>query len=126
MLLYFSASWCPPCHAFTPVLADFFEEVKDAGGSIEIVYVPGDKTKPEMLKYFRDLHGDWLALDKGPNWQTSGWSHLLAMERVVKMATALGDSATASAHTATLTKLMQAYHSTYYDSKEGSYASQSP
>ena len=52
VLLYFSASWCPPCHRFTPVLADFYEEVKDAGGSIEIVYVPSDETRDEMMKYF--------------------------------------------------------------------------
>jgi nucleoredoxin len=25
ILVYFSAHWCPPCRAFTPVLKDFYE-----------------------------------------------------------------------------------------------------
>lgn len=25
VLIYFSAHWCPPCRAFTPVLKDFYE-----------------------------------------------------------------------------------------------------
>ena len=63
LLLYFSASWCPPCHRFTPVLADFYDDVQGAGGKIEIVYVPGDRSRGDMMKYFNELHGDWVALD---------------------------------------------------------------
>jgi nucleoredoxin len=65
VLLYFSASWCPPCHGFTPVLADFYDEVGGSGGNLEIVYVPSDRTRGEMMEYFNDLHGNWLALDMG-------------------------------------------------------------
>ena len=25
VLIYFSAHWCPPCRAFTPMLKDFYE-----------------------------------------------------------------------------------------------------
>jgi nucleoredoxin len=25
ILFYFSAHWCPPCRAFTPVLKDFYD-----------------------------------------------------------------------------------------------------
>ena len=64
-LLYFSASWCPPCHRFTPVLADFYDDVKQMGGNIEIVYVPGDRSKGEMMEYFQNEHADYLALDLG-------------------------------------------------------------
>lgn len=64
-LLYFSASWCPPCHRFTPVLAEFYSDVAESGGNIEVVYVPGDRSKADMMKYFQDLHGNWLALELG-------------------------------------------------------------
>ena len=62
-LLYFSASWCPPCHRFTPVLAEFYSDVAESGGNIEVVYVPGDRSEADMMKYFQDLHGNWLALE---------------------------------------------------------------
>lgn len=65
VLLYFSASWCPPCHRFTPVLADAYAELIEAGEDVEVVYVPGDRSEDEMMKYFRELHGDWLALPMG-------------------------------------------------------------
>ena len=25
VVIYFSAHWCPPCRAFTPILKDFYE-----------------------------------------------------------------------------------------------------
>jgi thiol-disulfide isomerase/thioredoxin len=28
VLYYFSAHWCPPCRQFTPLLKDFYEEVR--------------------------------------------------------------------------------------------------
>jgi nucleoredoxin len=29
ILYYFSAHWCPPCEAFTPLLADFYQVRND-------------------------------------------------------------------------------------------------
>jgi thiol-disulfide isomerase/thioredoxin len=66
VLLYFSASWCGPCHQFTPILKDFYESVVEEGGNLEIVYVPGDKSVPEMMEYFK-MHADYLALDMSDN-----------------------------------------------------------
>jgi thiol-disulfide isomerase/thioredoxin len=89
VLLYFSASWCPPCHRFTPILADFYDDVLSAGGNVEIVYVPGDRARDEMMKYFNDLHGDWLALDMAESsliqqlnqrYEVSGIPALLAVQ----------------------------------------------
>lgn len=61
--LYFSAHWCPPCRGFTPVLKSFYEQLKGNGKNIEIIFVSGDKSEQEFQDYFRNEHGDWLAVD---------------------------------------------------------------
>ena len=64
VLLYFSASWCGPCHQFTPILKDFYEEVTEQpDANFEIVYVPGDRSVEEMMQYYQHEHADYLALD---------------------------------------------------------------
>jgi len=61
--LYFSAHWCPPCKAFTPVLRRFYEALKGTGEQVEIIFVSSDRSEQEFLDYFRNEHGDWLAVD---------------------------------------------------------------
>jgi len=60
--LYFSAHWCPPCRGFTPVLAKFYEEYRSSNSDFEIVFVSSDKSENDMLDYFKNDHGDYLAL----------------------------------------------------------------
>lgn len=48
--LYFSASWCPPCKAFSPILADFYKAIATRG-RLEIVYISSDKTVDEFEGY---------------------------------------------------------------------------
>jgi nucleoredoxin len=63
---YFSASWCGPCHQFTPILKDFYDEVgEQPDANFEIVYVPGDRSLEEMMQYYQHEHADYLALDMG-------------------------------------------------------------
>jgi nucleoredoxin len=63
VLLYFSASWCPPCRAFSPVLKEFYKNVKD---SVEIVYISSDKDYTEFSGYFGTM--PWLSLpEKNPS-----------------------------------------------------------
>jgi len=57
VLLYFSASWCPPCKAFSPLLKEFYQATKDR---IEIVYVSSDSTVAEFEGYFGSM--PWLSL----------------------------------------------------------------
>jgi thiol-disulfide isomerase/thioredoxin len=37
--LYFSAKWCPPCRAFTPQLAEFYNSKRGTTDEFEIVFV---------------------------------------------------------------------------------------
>merc|ERR1712071_666122 len=62
---YFSAHWCPPCRQFTPVLADFYTDLKDSGAKIEIIFVSSDRSEGDMRSYMNEAHGDWLALPWG-------------------------------------------------------------
>ena len=63
--LYFSAGWCPPCQQFTPVLAEFYNELQENEMPFEIVFVSSDKTASDMETYFKQCHGDWLAVPFG-------------------------------------------------------------
>ncbi|XP_065569025.1 nucleoredoxin-like protein 2 [Artemia franciscana] len=62
---YFSAHWCPPCKQFTPVLADFYQELKDNDAPFEIIFVSSDRSEQEMKSYMQELHGDWYAIPLG-------------------------------------------------------------
>ena len=60
VLLYFSASWCPPCRQFTPVLAQLYEQVNASGKRFEVVYVSWDQNIQQFNDYYG--HMPWLAL----------------------------------------------------------------
>jgi len=55
--LYFSAHWCPPCRAFTPELAQFYQKMKS---KLEIVFVSSDKDEAQWAEYYHSM--PWLAL----------------------------------------------------------------
>ena len=59
-LLYFSAHWCPPCRAFTPQLALFYQEVNSAAKQVEIIFVSADKSPDQFNEYFATM--PWLSL----------------------------------------------------------------
>jgi nucleoredoxin len=59
VLLYFSASWCPPCQAFSPVLKDFYGLLQEAH-KFEIVYVSSDRTLGDFEEYYGIM--PWLAI----------------------------------------------------------------
>lgn len=61
--LYFSAQWCPPCRAFTPILVETYNELQEQEKPFEIVFVSADRTEDEMYAYMRDYEMDWLAFD---------------------------------------------------------------
>ncbi|CAN5310027.1 hypothetical protein BH23VER1_BH23VER1_26020 [soil metagenome] len=51
--LYFSAHWCPPCRAFTPVLSRFYDEVSRAHPEFQLILVSGDRDAGSMEEYIR-------------------------------------------------------------------------
>ena len=59
VLLYFSAAWCPPCKAFTPILANFYKKYADTH-KIQIVYVSSDQSLEQFDEYFGKM--PWLAI----------------------------------------------------------------
>lgn len=63
--LYFSANWCPPCREFTPILKDFYDELRANDLPFEIVFISSDKKDHDLDKYMKDCHGDWLAVPFG-------------------------------------------------------------
>lgn len=63
--IYFSAHWCPPCRAFTPVLVEFHQEMTRKEKPFEIVFVSSDREKSAMYSYMREMDMPWLALEFG-------------------------------------------------------------
>jgi len=57
--LYFSASWCPPCRMFTPLLKQFYDKYGAEKG-LELVFVSSDKEEGSFKEYFS--HMSWYAL----------------------------------------------------------------
>ena len=58
LMIYFSASWCPPCRGFTPQLVEYYSHLsKDKA---EILFVSMDKDEAAFQAYFHKM--PWLAL----------------------------------------------------------------
>lgn len=58
--IYFSAHWCPPCRGFTPVLAEFYQDCKEKGIEIEVVFVSSDRDQASFDEYYGSM--PWKAL----------------------------------------------------------------
>jgi nucleoredoxin len=64
--VYFSASWCPPCRAFTPELVQFYNQQKQVRAPFEVILVSSDKDAAAMGRYMKDHAMTWpaIAFDK--------------------------------------------------------------
>lgn len=61
---YFSASWCPPCRAFTPVLKEVYASIVGRGEAFEIVFVSSDRDESSFVDYARKM--PWTAVPFSP------------------------------------------------------------
>ena len=59
-LLYFSASWCPPCQRFTPSLVSSNSIFNNL--NCGVVLVSGDKADSAMFKYMKNKKMPWPAI----------------------------------------------------------------
>ncbi|OQR97415.1 nucleoredoxin [Thraustotheca clavata] len=53
--IYFSAHWCPPCRAFTPLLSTFYEDLVEDHDDVEIVFVSSDKEVSGFDEYWSEM-----------------------------------------------------------------------
>jgi nucleoredoxin len=60
--LYFSASWCGPCRAFTPRLVEAYARIRELYPEFEVVLVNHDQSPREMEDYMRGDAMQWPAL----------------------------------------------------------------
>jgi nucleoredoxin len=58
--LYFSGHFCPPCRAFTPVLAETYKKLKADGQKFEVVFISSDQDEATFKNYYGQM--PWLAL----------------------------------------------------------------
>jgi nucleoredoxin len=58
--IYFSAHWCPPCRGFTPVLANFYNEINKNEKIFEIVFSSCDNSEEQYRDYLSKM--PWIAL----------------------------------------------------------------
>ena len=60
--VYYSASWCGPCKAFTPKLVEWYNKNKPAHPDFELIFVSSDNSEKEMESYMSEDSMPWPAL----------------------------------------------------------------
>ncbi len=88
VLVYYSASWCGPCRAFTPDLVKFHEDYAKKG-NFEVILMSSDRSEGDMTQYMVDGKMPWLAVpyDKrgnvslAPGHNVTGIPHLALMDK---------------------------------------------
>ena len=59
---YYSASWCGPCHRFTPDLVKFYKRSKGLAEFCEVILVTSDRSEAAMQAYMTKAKMPWPAL----------------------------------------------------------------
>jgi thiol-disulfide isomerase/thioredoxin len=59
-VFYYSASWCQPCHEFTPKLVEFYKNKKN--DSFEVYLITSDQEEKAMEGYIKEAEMPWPVL----------------------------------------------------------------
>ncbi|KAK3416833.1 hypothetical protein EUGRSUZ_H02588 [Eucalyptus grandis] len=77
--LYFSASWCGPCHRFTLILAEVYNELSPKG-DLEIIFISADKDEGSFSGYFSKM--PWLAIPFSDSDKRNGLDELFKVRGI--------------------------------------------
>jgi nucleoredoxin len=71
-VFYYTASWCPPCQAFTPELVKFYNREKKDNNSFELVLITSDREEDAMEEYAKEKNMPWpqLKLSKAKDFKS--------------------------------------------------------
>lgn len=97
--LYFSAHWCPPCRAFTPLLVEFRNRHLEDG--FEVLFVSFDDSNTEKQNYIRKAGMEWptvkgarsrTARELARRFQVEGYPSLIVLDPTGKIVSLDGRS----------------------------------
>ena len=57
-MIYFSASWCPPCRKFTPSLVEYYNKHAKED-NFELIFYTSDRSEKASEKYMQDYKMAW-------------------------------------------------------------------
>jgi thiol-disulfide isomerase/thioredoxin len=60
-IFYYTASWCGPCHKYTPSLVEFYNANKNP--NFEIIVITSDTDEKAMEDYAKEAKMPWLFLE---------------------------------------------------------------
>ena len=60
--IYFASPGCPACGAFTPLLVNAYDQLRDEGRSFEVVLVTGGISEQSLFDYMAGSGMAWLAV----------------------------------------------------------------
>jgi nucleoredoxin len=73
--LYYGASWCGPCRAFSPSFVKYVDKVSKDNPHLLTVMINGDDKEAEMFNYMKSEKMPWPAVKKADWFQKSGALH---------------------------------------------------